>query len=51
MYQIYKDDQWGNKVPFIVATKPFEDQVVREMKHVITRIVDVPTNVQSLIKL
>lgn len=51
MYQLYKDDMWGNKVPFMVATKPFADQLVCEMKREITRVVDVPRNVQALIKM
>lgn len=51
MYQLYKDDMWGNKVPFMVASKPFADQLVRDLKHEITRVVDVPRNVQALIKM
>ena len=51
MYQLYKDDMWGHKVPFMVATKPFADQLVRDLKREITRVVDVPRNVQALIKM
>lgn len=51
MYQLYKDDLYGNKVPYMVATKPFADRLMRDLKHEITRVVDVPRNVQALIKL
>ena len=51
MYQLYKDDMWGNKVPFMVATNPVADMLVREMEREITRVVDVPRNVQELIKI
>lgn len=51
MYQLYKDDMWGHKVPYMVAAKPFADQLVRDLKHEITRVVDVPRNVQALIKM
>ena len=51
MYQLYKDDMWGNKVPYMVATKPFADQLVRNMKGEITRVVPMPRNVQTLIKM
>ena len=51
MYQLYKDDMWGHKVPYMVAAKPFADQLARDLKHEITRVVYVPRNVQSLIKM
>ena len=51
MYQLYKDDLFGNKVPYMVATKPFADKLVRDLKHEITRVVDVPRHVQALIKM
>lgn len=51
MYQLYKKDMFGNKVPFMVATKPFADQLVRDLKHELTMVVDVPRNVQALIKM
>ena len=51
MYHLYKKDPWGNDIPFMVATKPFADQLLGDMRHVITRIVDVPRNAQALIKM
>ena len=51
MYQLYKDDMWGHKVPIMVATKHFADQLVRDLKHELTMVVDVPRNVQALIKM
>ncbi len=51
MYQLYKDDLYVNKVPYMVATKPFADQLVRDLRHEITRVVNVPRNVQALIKM
>jgi hypothetical protein len=50
MYHIYKDDLWGNKIPILVAGKPVADRVVRTRRD-ITQVVEVPSNVSTIIKL
>lgn len=49
MYYLFKDDPWGNKVPFMAATKPFADRLLQDGKSAVTRVVNVPRNAQSLI--
>ena len=50
MYYLYKDDPWGNKVPYMAANhKDIADRLVRENGGSVTRVVEVPRNVQSLI--
>lgn len=49
MYCLFKDDAFGNKVPYMVATKPFADQLVSDLKGSITRVVEVPKSKESLI--
>ena len=50
MYHIYKDDPWGNKVPIMsIAHKSVADAYLRKHKDIITRVVNIPSNVQSLI--
>ena len=51
MYYLYKDDFWGNKVPVMVATRPYADQMLKTCKDTITRVVDVQHGVHSLLKL
>ena len=49
MYYLFKDDIYGNKIPVMVATKPFADQLVNGMKGLITKVVEIPHSVGSLI--
>ena len=52
MYILYKDDPWGNKIPHMVVSR--EDVATRLLKagkDFITRVVEVPRNVQSLIRM
>ncbi len=51
MYYLYKDDFWGNKVPVMVATRPYADQMLKTCKDTITMVVDVQHGVHSLLKL
>lgn len=51
MYQIYKKDLWGNRVPYMVAEKPMTDEIAKNLCDGIALIVEVPRNVQSLIKM
>lgn len=50
MYILYKDDPWRNKIPVMVATKPYSDQMLNTCKDDITRVVYIPQNTKSLIK-
>lgn len=49
MYYLFKDDPWGNKIPFMAATKPFADRLLQDGKSAVTRVVNVPRDAQSLI--
>lgn len=50
IYKFYKDDPWGNKVPLMdVVGKDAADNYLRENRHVITRVVDVPRGKDTLI--
>ena len=49
MYRLFKNDLWGNKVPYMVADKPTADRLVMDKRIDITLAVEVPRNKQSLI--
>ena len=52
MYILYKDDPWGNKIPCMaVATEDVAARLTNDPAGAITRVVEVPRNVQSLIKM
>lgn len=51
MYHLFKNDMWGNKVPYLVTDKPTADRLVRDVEIDITKAVEVPRNVQTLIKM
>ena len=48
MYIIYKDDPFGNKIPVMVATKPYADRMVQTLRN-ISKVTEVPRNAQSII--
>lgn len=50
MYILFKDDIWGNKIPVMAATRPYADRMLNTCKDNITRVLYIPTNVQSIIK-
>ena len=51
MYYLFKDDPWGNKIPYMAVN--YEKVATRLMQDNddITKVVNVPRNVQSLIKM
>ena len=52
MYIMFKDDPWGNKVPIMaISGKHAADEFLEKNRHIITDVVDVPRNVQTLIKM
>lgn len=52
MFCMYRDDPWGNKVPYMVAhTEDAATRLLKSGKDFITRIVEVPMNVSTLIKM
>ncbi len=52
MYYMFKDDPWGNKVPYMAANhKESADRILKAGKAFITKVIEVPSNVQSLIKM
>lgn len=38
MYHLFKDDPWGNKIPFLTVVKDVADRLVRERDD-ITKVV------------
>ena len=52
MYILFKDDPWGNKVPYMAANhKEVASELMRLGKGIVTRVIEVPRNVQTLIKM
>jgi len=51
MYHHYKDDIWGHKVPYMEANHDTATRLMEDARNEITRVVDVPRNVQALIKM
>ncbi len=52
MYHLFKDDPWGNKVPYMTVNhKEVADRLLKAGKDFITLVVNVPRNVQSLMKM
>ena len=52
MYHFYKDDPWGNKVPLMsIARESVATDFIKKHKNVVTQVVNVPRDVQSLIEI
>lgn len=51
MYHLFKNDLWGNRVPYLVADKPTADRLLEDSRNDITQVVEVPKNVSTLIKM
>lgn len=52
MYHMFKDDPWGNKIHFMsISSRKAADAFLRRNEHIITRIVEVPRSVSTLIKM
>ncbi|MBO4499113.1 MAG: hypothetical protein J5732_02535 [Bacteroidaceae bacterium] len=50
MYHLMKDDPWGNKIPVMsISSKHDVETYLERHRTLITRIVEVPRNKQSLI--
>lgn len=50
MYHFMKDDPWGNKIPMMsISRKEDSDEFLKRNQSLITRVVEVPRNKQSLI--
>lgn len=50
MYHVYKDDPWRNKVPLMSFTREsVANDFIKKHKSIVTRIVNVPRDIQSLI--
>lgn len=50
MYHFFKDDPWGNKIPVMsMSDKEAADEFLERNRSLITRVVEVPRNKQSLI--
>ena len=49
---MFKDDPWGNKVPYMAAnSQEAATKILKAGKDIITKVIEVPSNVQSLIKM
>ena len=51
MYHLFKNDPWGNKVPYLVADRQTADRLVLDERIDITKVVEVPRSVQTIIKM
>ena len=51
MYHLFKNDLWGNMVPYLVADKPTAERLVLDERIDITKVVEVPRSVQTIIKM
>lgn len=52
MYGLYRKDLWGNDIPHMVTQdEPVATWLMKAGKDFITKVVEVPRNVNSLIKL
>ena len=50
MYHIFKDDPWGNKVPYMsVSRKEVADMLVKSGKDFVTKVVEVPRSKSTII--
>ena len=50
MYHFMKDDPWGNKIPVMsIGDKRVADMYLKTNQRLITRVVEVPRDKQSLI--
>ena len=50
MYHFMKDDPWGNKIPVMcISGKQAADEYLEQHRSLITRVVEVPRNKQSII--
>lgn len=50
MYHFMKDNPWGNKIPVMsIGDKRDADEYLKQHRALITRIVEVPRDKQSLI--
>ena len=52
MYYLFKNDPWGNKVPYMaVNNEEVATRLMNAVENFITKVVRVPRNVQSLIQM
>ena len=50
MYHFFKDDLWGNKVPVMsIGDKHDADKYLERHRSLITRVLEVPRNKQTII--
>jgi len=50
MYHLFKDDPWGNKVPYLsVSRKAEADMLLEDEDLAITRVVEVPSSKSTII--
>ena len=52
MYILFREDPWGNRVPHMAVNhREVASELMRRGKGFITRVWEVPRNVQTLIKM
>ena len=49
MIHLFKDDMWGNKVPYMTVSREVADELVKDSHIAITKIVDVPRSTRTII--
>lgn len=50
MYHLFKDDMWGNKVPYMaVSNKKVAEELMKD--GYVTKVLEVPRNKSTIIKM
>lgn len=50
MYHLFKDDLWGNKVPYLsVSDKKTATHLMKDVELAITKVVEVPRSKSTII--
>ena len=50
MYHLFKDDPWGNKVPYLSVSDPdMATEILKKGKNFITKVVEVPPSKSTII--
>jgi len=52
MYHLFKDDPWGNKIPYMtVSNEDTATRLMKDDKSYITKVLEVPRSKSTIIKM
>lgn len=52
MYFLLKNDWWGNKIPFMAVSHPkTADRLLKDEKNLVTDVIEIPKDVQTIMKM